>query len=337
MAEFQLHTGDALTVLKGLESESVQSCITSPPYFNLRDYQVENQLGLEASPELYVERLVLIFREVRRVLRKDGTCWLNLGDSYAGSGKGGQSEDKRSVNWQPKYGNKGAAYGLKPKDLIGIPWMVAFALRSDGWYLRSDIIWNKPNPMPESVTDRPTKAHEYIFLLTKSAKYYYDAKAVAEPSTGRDPGNKTHKYEEAYNNGAKEHRTKVGLVAYSFKRKTATTPPPGQPTQHREDRDEVFYNTETRNRRSVWTVATQPFPEAHFAVFPPELIKPCILAGSKENDSILDPFAGAGTTGLVSLRHGRDFVGIELNPEYVQMARRRLINDAPLLNQERVA
>ncbi|HKS27847.1 MAG TPA: site-specific DNA-methyltransferase [Pyrinomonadaceae bacterium] len=380
MAEFQLHTGDALAVLKGLDSESVQTCVTSPPYFGLRDYGIDGQLGLEASPELYVERLVSIFREVKRVLRKDGTLWLNLGDSYAGSwgnyggqnrGKGKQREITNGSKahqkaydgleaWRPATSNK--LDGIKSKELIGIPWMVAFALRSDGWYLRSEIIWHKPNPMPESVTDRPTKAHEQIFLLTKSPRYFYDLEAIKEPlkdaslaRLGRGindghknvegaPGQTPHALHQPREN-VRGHASglEVPHAANGQQRHGNQIKPPkfgGNnlcPDTRLQSGNEWNPEASGANKKTVWTVATVGYREAHFATFPPELIKPCILAGSREGDTVLDPFNGAGTTGLVALRHNRNYIGIELNPEYVEMSRRRLFNDAPLLNQERVA
>jgi len=309
--------------------------------------------GLEPTPELYIEHSVMIFHEARRVLRDDGTLWLNIGDSYAtGAGKvgnspGGGDQGKR---WKgtPRTHQMGPITqpnrmrlpGLKPKDLVGIPWMLAFALRNDGWWLRQDIIWQKPNPMPESVTDRCTKAHEYIFLLTKSARYYYDAAAIEEDSVGDHiPGNRSHKGKTAYEQGAREHRTKVGLVAYAQRqRKPAgwdTSRQGAHGSFHRDGRaPDVEYTLTrklTRNKRSVWTVATAPFPEAHFATFPPELIEPCILAGCPEGGVVLDPFGGAGTTGLVASRLNRGFILIELNPLYCEMARRRIKGDAPLL------
>lgn len=298
----EIINGDALEVLKTLKSESVQTCVTSPPYFGLRDYGVDGQIGLEETPEAYMQKLAEIFREVRRVLRDDGTLWLNLGDSYAGSGKGGQSEAKRSENWQPEYGNKGARYGLKSKDLIGIPWRVAFALQADGWYLRQDIIWHKPNPMPESVTDRCTKAHEYIFLLSKSPTYYYDHEAIKEPAVmnrwgGKKPMNLT--------NSKDQQNVFGGLTR---------------------ERDMM---PETRNRRSVWTVATKPYKGAHFATFPPDLIKPCILAGAPFGGIVLDPFLGSGTTAAVAKALGRNYIGIELNPAYIQLANNRIESVTP--------
>jgi DNA modification methylase len=307
---FQVIEGDAAEQLAKLDAGSVQTCITSPPYWGLRDYGDTGQLGLEPTPEQYIANLVAVFREVRRVLRDDGTVWLNLGDSYNSPGNNNNGRNSSGLNSNPaadvamKDRQTRRVENLKPKDLVGTPWMVAFALRADGWWLRSDIVWAKPNPMPESVTDRPTRSHEYLFLLTKSARYFYDADAIREDLAFEPhaPGNK--KLDASRN----DH-----------------------------DRmDKVWGGPAGRNKRSVWTVATQAFPGAHFATFPPKLIEPCILAGSAEGDTVLDPFAGAGTTGLVALRHDRSFVGIELNPEYAQMARDRIREDAPLLNVEAV-
>lgn len=323
MREFTVHHGDCLDVLRDMPDASVQTCVTSPPYWGLRDYGVAGQLGLEDTPEQYVERLVDVFREVRRVLRDDGTLWLNIGDSYAGSGMTGGTNSKegsagrmaRMFNGNRREGSR-MPDGLKSKDLVGIPWRVAFALQADGWYLRSDIIWAKPNPMPESVTDRPTKAHEYIFLLSKSERYFWDQDAVREASVP----------------SSVEHGRRYGeMDSISVK---------GNP--HRADGGGsvrgkhcgVAPGRESRNIRSVWTITTQPFPDAHFAVYPPKLIEPCILAGSPEGGTVLDPFTGSGTTGLVALRASRRFIGIELNPEYAEMARRRIYGDAPLLNRE---
>ena len=279
-----IRQGDVRDVLPTLEAGSVQCVITSPPYWGLRDYGVDNQIGLEPTPEEYVQTMVEVFREVKRVLRDDGTVWLNLGDSYAGSGKG-QMGDRTSANINNKQStNKGSSTGglptdyghMKPKDLIGIPWRVAFALQADGWYLRSDIIWAKGvsfcpdysgSVMPESVTDRPTKSHEYLFLLTKSARYYYDAEAVREDATGCG---------------------------------------------------------ESRNLRSVWTINPQPYSEAHFATFPTTLVEPCVKAGSKKGDTVLDLFAGSGTVGLVAGKLGREFIGVELNPDYIRLAKDRI-------------
>ena len=304
-----IHTGDCLEVMRGMADQSVHCCVTSPPYWGLRDYKHDGQIGLEQTPDEYVAKMVEVFREVRRVLRDDGTLWLNLGDSYqSGRGMPGgakkYAEGKHTVDAkQParRFGLRPTDVpipGLKPKDLVGIPWRVAFALQADGWYLRQDIIWHKPNPMPESVKDRCTKAHEYIFLLSKSPRYHFDAKAIAEPAVGNAPGNKNHKGRTAYENGDTKMRTKVGLTEIGAR--------------------------ETRNKRSVWTVTTKPFKGAHFAVFPPDLIEPCILAGCPEGGTVLDPFTGSGTTGVVAVKHGRRFVGCELNPEYVAIAGRRI-------------
>ncbi len=299
--------GDCVESLRGLDAQSIQTCVTSPPYFGLRDYGVDGQIGLEQTPDEYVAKLVAVFREVRRVLKDDGTLWLNLGDSYAanrsyqvGSTKGGAKHSPA----QDALGASTVPEGLKPKDLIGIPWRVAFALQSDGWYLRQDIIWHKPNPMPESVRDRCTKAHEYIFLLSKSERYFFDSEAMREPSAGWPIG------------GAKT-RGKTGY---------ATASGAGKSPQ-RDSNGGLGGDGQTRNRRSVWTVATKPFKGAHFATFPPDLIEPCILAGSKPGDVVLDPFGGAGTTGLVARKHGRNAVLCELNPEYANLAEERLAAD----------
>ena len=290
--------GDVLDKLQEIESESIQCVVTSPPYWGLRDYGIEGQLGLEATPELYVEKMVKVFREVKRVLKNDGTVWLNLGDSYNGSGKAGNKNSEyykkhtefgKPAKNKDKIGIPTNVKGLKPKDLVGIPWRVAFALQADGWWLRQDIIWHKPNPMPESVTDRCTKSHEYIFLLTKSAKYFYDADAIREP-----------------------------VSAVSLKR-----------AEYGWDCDRPSTKNASlgggRNKRSVWTITTKPFKDAHFAVFPPKIPELCIKAGSKEGDTVLDPFFGSGTTGWVAQRLGRKWIGIELNAEYIKIAEKRFI------------
>ena len=368
----RLLQGDCREVLGTLPAESVQCCVTSPPYFGLRDYgtgqweggsagcnhivgeirtglgmvalgekyrgggkkaaaskpmmakdlcpkcgatRLDNQIGLEQTPAEYVAQLVEVFREVRRVLRPDGTCWVNLGDAYANGGKWGGSTGGKHVGG--REGTEGYRVkrhtGLKPKDLMGIPWRVAFALQDDGWWLRADIIWSKPNPMPESVRDRPTKSHEYLFLFAKAERYFYDAKAIAEPLQ-TDP-------KENYPARAKV--TGRGTQSY-------TTAHNGAPSQ---DKSGGFPPADdlTRNARSVWTIATQPYSEAHFATFPAELARRCILAGTRPGDTVLDPFAGAGTTLLVADREKRDGIGIELNPDYVELARRRISGDAPLL------
>ena len=303
-------TGDALSVLRGMAGKSVNCCVTSPPYWGLRDYGVDGQIGLERTPDEYVSKMVEVFREVRRVLRDDGTLWLNLGDSYHGSGKasGRCWEDGKIPNMSQKQGtNFGSLIekmdvpnGCKPKDLVGIPWMVAFALRADGWYLRQDIIWHKPNPMPESVTDRCTKAHEYLFLLTKSGRYYCDMEAIAEPATyaGKTVSLGEKSLSRGQANGAGIKASGNGL-------------------------SDTVTVAALRNRRSVWTVSTAPFPGAHFATFPPKLIEPCILAGCPAGGTVLDPFGGSGTTGLVAEKNGRNSILIELNAKYVDMAKNR--------------
>jgi len=308
MTTSSIQTGDCVAVMSGMPKESVHTCITSPPYFGLRDYGVDGQVGAEDTPHAFVEKLVEVFAAVRRILRDDGTVWLNLGDSYAAQrsgtampaetiagGQSGQSVNGRgnrgrgdtaaaSVDCKtrrpsgsgPAHRNA-AAIGLKHKDLIGIPWRVALALQSDGWYLRQDIIWHKPNPMPESVRDRCTKSHEYIFLLSKSQKYYYDAEAIKEQS-------------------------KSGVAT-------------------------------RRNKRSVWSVSTRPFKGAHFAVFPEELIYPCVIAGCPKGGTVFDPFTGSGTTGVVANRNGRNFIGCDLNPDYVKIAQDRIREESPLFTE----
>jgi DNA modification methylase len=329
MSEARILVGDVRESLRAMPDGSVRCAVTSPPYWGLRDYGHDDQIGLEQTPEQYVAQMVEVFCEVRRVLADDGTLWLNLGDSYAGGGEkhagrndqGGASTSSRlgpKKNGLPGNANiRGATFkvshGLKPKDLVGIPWRVAFALQADGWYLRQDIIWAKPNPMPESVTDRCTKAHEYVFLLTKSPRYYYDHKAAAEPAKYAGHTVKASNPDSA-KNGAKG---KYGATAVGF-------------TQH----DTVV--GETRNRRSVWTVNTKPFKGAHFAVMPEALVEPCVLAGSAQGDTVLDPFSGSGTVGVVALRHGRKYVGCELNAEYAALSERRIADDQPLMNSVQV-
>ena len=300
----KIYNMDCLKGLKQLPDNSINCCVTSPPYWGLRDYGVEGQIGLESTPEEYVENMVKVFREVKRVLRDDGTLWLNLGDSYAGSGRGPTgrngigNQEKRQGFHSPKVV---IPTGLKPKDLVGIPWMVAFALRADGWYLRQDIIWHKPNPMPESVKDRCTKAHEYIFLLTKSGRYYYDADAIREPHKEIDRrfgGDGTH-----FGTGVRYHNNAPkGVQRGAW----------------------LGQHPKGRNKRTVWSVTTKPFKGAHFAVFPPDLIKPCILAGCPAGGVVLDPFMGSGTTGMAAAMYQRNFIGFELNPEYCKMAEKRI-------------
>lgn len=352
-----IHVGNCRAVLRELPAESVDAVVTSPPYWGLRDYgtatwtggdaacdhrtlvagratrpaggltggkatvdagtvlrggcgrcgaqRVDSQLGLEPTPELYVEHLVAVFREVRRVLRRDGTVWLNLGDSYAGGGQTGRKDGGR-----PEKGRGWAEYdiqrtkierrdGLKPKDLVGIPWRVAFALQADGWYLRSDIIWSKPNPMPESVTDRPTKSHEYVFLLSKAERYHYDADAIRERAVS-------------------DHRSGNG---YARPERETFRNLDGSPRGQSRGWDDIGGR---RNRRSVWTIATQPYPDAHFATFPEALVEPCVLAGCPPDGLVLDPFGGSGTVGLVANRLGRRAVLVDLNPEYAAQALRRI-------------
>ena len=343
MKRWEILQGDVRETLRTLEAGSVQTCVTSPPYFGLRDYGVSGQIGLEPTPTEYVGQMVSVFREVRRVLREDGTLWLNLGDSYAAnrsyqvpSTKGGHKHSDSQA-----AGGKASSVpdGLKPKDLIGIPWRVAFALQTDGWYLRQDIIWHKPNPMPESVRDRCTKAHEYVFLLSKSERYYWDAEAMQEPATSTKKdllrAKVTGRGEQAASKaylGSPQRDKSGGFPAKrskrdSFKRdgsKRAEVIPGQSVGTHRPDRDESEYDVFTRNRRSVWTVATRPYKGAHFATFPPALIEPCILAGAPFNGLVLDPFTGSGTTAAVALQHGRRFIGCELNPDYIKLAEARI-------------
>lgn len=313
--------GDCRDVLGSLPDGSINCCVTSPPYFGLRDYGVEGQLGLEPTPDEFVAAMVEVFREVRRVLRDDGTLWLNLGDSYSSSPPGNKTKGVSAKSGLNGVNGESGRYreslasghatkrdtsripGIKPKDLIGIPWRVAFALQADGWYLRQDIIWHKPNPMPESVTDRCTKAHEYIFLFAKSERYYFDVDAIREPYATADRRGPRRSYKPG---SASSHRLDDG-------HEEMTGPFAGLPL-----------NPNGRNRRSVWTVSTKPFKGAHFATFPPDLIEPCVLAGCQVDGTVLDPFFGAGTTGLVAQKHGRNCVGIELNPDYIAIANERL-------------
>jgi DNA modification methylase len=357
MSKAKIIVGDVRTAMQSIPDQSVQTCITSPPYWGLRDYgtgtwlggdeacshkrdskysdktitghknpaiggvgdaiykstcercgatREDDQLGLEESPQQYVDQMVEVFREVWRVLKDDGTLWLNIGDSYAGSGKGpagnlGATHNERHME------HKHSAIvpdGLKPKDLVGIPWRLAFALQADGWYLRQDIIWHKPNPMPESVTDRCTKSHEYVFLLSKSRQYFYDYVAIKEDAITEHKESKPNPYALYVQNGGKDTQN-LGSSTLDGK----------------------------RNKRDVWTVATKPYKGAHFAVMPEALVEPCILAGSAAGDTVLDPFTGSGTVGMVALRHNRNFVGTELNPDYAELAVDRIYNDAPLLNE----
>lgn len=316
---YTILVGDCRDTLRSLPDQSVHCCVTSPPYYGLRDYGVEGQLGLEPTPDEYVAQMVSVFREVRRVLRDDGTLWLNLGDSYATQGIAGPQRDASGgLGGGRDLGTRGrqqsrisstgilrsVPVGLKPKDLVGIPWRVAFALQADGWYLRQDIIWHKPNPMPESVKDRCTKAHEYIFLLSKNERYYYDAEAIKEPETTRPQNWTLRQFGQA------------GVRVQSGSK-------PMQKAQ---------VGQSGRNRRSVWTVSTKPYPGSHFAVFPPALIEPCILAGCPEGGTVLDPFGGSGTTAMVALKHGRNAILCELNPKYIELMHERCGNATPAAN-----
>jgi DNA modification methylase len=302
--------GDVLAGLATLPDASVHCCVTSPPYWGLRDYGVDGQIGLEPTPAEYVARMVAVFREVRRVLRDDGTLWLNLGDSYA-SNVGGGASPQGGSSARPKvdatmYASRSTPPGLKAKDLVGIPWRVAFALQADGWYLRSDIIWSKPNPMPESVTDRPTKAHEYLFLLSKSERYHYDAGAISE---------------QAETGGKVGGFTPNAAIAAGVK-------PTGNMIA---ERGAAYIRKDTRNKRTVWTIPTEPFPGAHFAVMPTALVKPCILAGCPTGGTVLDPFGGSGTVAVVAQEHGCSAILCELNPEYVEIIKQRVGNTTPAL------
>lgn len=295
--------GDVREQLRTLPDESVNCVVTSPPYWGLRDYGQEGQIGLEKEPEEYISNMVDVFKEVKRVLRNDGTLWLNIGDSYSGSGKGpagnlGAKHNERHL--EHKTGGI-VPKGTKPKDLVGIPWMLAFALRADGWYLRQDIIWAKPNVMPESVRDRCTKSHEYVFLLTKSPKYFYDHVAIKEPVSD-----------------VSLKRAKSG---WKSNRPSAKAGPNGVDVEQMGTR---FVNPEGRNKRDVWFIPTASFKGAHFAVMPERLVEPCILAGCPEGGVVLDPFFGSGTVGVVAIRHNRKYIGVELNPEYVEIAKKRL-------------
>ncbi len=306
MNTYTLLQGHCLDVLKTLPEESVQTCITSPPYFGLRDYGCGGQIGLESTPEQFVASLVDVFAEVHRVLKSDGTLWLNLGDSYNGaaSNRTGQNGYKDGRTNRDKRFSTGGIDGLKAKDLIGIPWRVAFALQSYGWYLRQDIIWHKPNPMPESVTDRCTKAHEYIFLLSKSDRYFYDSEAIKEPVS--------------------DVSIKRAEYGWNCDRPSTKNASMGGTGIHTEKMGTRFVNPSGRNKRSVWTVTTKPYKGAHFATYPTDLIRPCVLAGSRAGDVVLDPFNGSGTTGFVSVEERRKYIGIDINPEYLALADARI-------------
>ena len=303
-------------MMRTLPDQSVNCCVTSPPYFGLRDYGHDGQIGLEETPDAFVKKLVEVFSEVKRVIRNDGTLWLNLGDSYASFRDGKATPDTTRGSSIGTLVSKGKAANrmsgsftgtnVKHKDLIGIPWRVAFALQADGWYLRQDIIWHKPNPMPESVQDRCTKAHEYIFLLSKSAKYFYDIKSVMEPVASG---------------------TVARLSQPTISQQVGSDRVPGKTNGNMK----AVGSTETRNRRSVWTVTTKPYSGAHFATYPPELIRPCILAGCPKGGVVLDPFGGSGTTAAVAMEEGRGAILCELNPEYIPLINKRLSEIQPKL------
>ena len=290
--------GNNLETLKSIPDNYVNCCITSPPYYGLRNYNAENQIGLEETPEMYIEKLLNVFNEVKRILRPDGTLWVNIGDSYAGSGQGfgGKQEGKYGVEKHKSIVK--SVIGCKPKDLIGIPWMLAFALRANGWYLRQDIIWNKPNPMPEGVTDRCTKAHEYIFLLSKSPKYYFNNDIIKEPAI------------YAFDNRGERGDNRRGTECNSMNGATG----------------------EYRNKRDVWTVTTESLGVEHFAVYPQKLILPCVLCACPENGIILDPFMGSGTTAVVAIKNLRNYIGCELNPDYIKIAEKRIENEKGLFS-----
>lgn len=332
MTSHRIIQGDCIEGLRTLPDASVHCCVTSPPYWGLRDYGHDGQIGLESTPEAYVARMVEVFREVRRAMRDDGTCWVNLGDSYAGGG--GFCPTAPSNLAGAKQTTQGSKPGgikpqglIKAKDLVGIPWRVAFALQADGWWLRQDIIWAKPNPMPESVRDRCTKAHEYVFLLTKSERYYYDAEAISEPV--------------AVSTTSRLSQPSLPLQAGSDRVPGKTNGPmkavgprfggnkfgDSDDPKHATKSGNVYQIPEAngrRNRRSVWTVTTKPYSGAHFAVMPPDLVEPCIKAGCPEGGTVLDPFAGSGTTLAVAAELGRSGIGCELNPEYIELAEQRI-------------
>ena len=304
----KIMNGDCIKMMQTLPDKSVNCCVTSPPYFGLRDYGHDGQIGLEETPDAFVEKMVEVFSEVKRVLKDDGTLWLNIGDSYARTG----GTDKK-VSATAKVGStrntmkqmsnhtRHAPTGLKEKDLIGIPWMLAFALRADGWYLRQDIIWAKPNPMPESVTDRCTKSHEYIFLMSKSERYYFDSAAIAEPLAASSIAR---------------------LAQPNLKQQAGSDRVPGKTNGNMK----AVGSGDTRNRRSVWTVATQPYKGAHFATYPSNLIRPCIMAGCPIDGTVLDPFGGSGTTAAVANEEGRNAILCELNAEYIPLIEERIKN-----------
>lgn len=319
-SSYQILRGDVRARAREIPDGVVRCCVTSPPYWGLRDYGVDGQIGLEATLDQFVGELVEVFREVRRVLTDDGTLWLNLGDAYArnggakaGAARIGRKHQAAAVEAQKRMGRRDFGEEIKEKDLMGVPWTVALALRADGWWLRSEIIWHKTNPQPETVTDRPCRSHEHLFLLSKSPRYFYNAEAVKEPVSGTAHARGSGVNPKARSNAAGSRQNASFSAA-------------------------VSQLVEKRNKRTVWTLQSRPFPGSHFATFPPELVEPCVLAGSEPGDVVFDPFSGAGTTGLVALRYGRDYLGIELNPKYAEMAEARLeLDRAKRLEEENAA
>ena len=313
--------GNCIEGMKSMPEGCVHTCVTSPPYFGLRNYNGgTDEIGCESSPEEFVEKMVEVFREVRRVLRDDGTVWLNLGDSYASNGcyinswlEKEHNKDKKHLHtknhdrYEDRKAFRGGRYGIKAKDLMGVPWRVALALQEDGWYLRQDIIWSKPNPMPESVEDRCTKSHEYIFLLTKKPKYYYDNEAIKEPMS----------------------ESSVSRLQQNTQSQIGSTIANGGAKTNGNMKAVGDFTSGLKNKRSVWSVTVKPFRGAHFATFPKELILPCVLAGSPKGGVVFDPFTGSGTTAVVALENGRSFIGCELNPDYIKIAENRITEEVP--------
>ena len=336
IGDCRLILGDCLTVLRTLPDQSVHCCVTSPPYFGLRDYGVDGQIGLEPTPDEYVAALVGVFREVRRVLRDDGTLWLNLGDSYGANGSNQVPQTKCHTGSGFAGANRNGKTGLPAKNLIGIPWRVAFALQADGWYLRSDIIWSKPNPMPESVTDRPTRAHEYLFLMAKSERYYYDHEAIKEPMSVSSISRLTQPNIDLQSGSDRV----PGKTNGPMKAVGKVDKQRGHGRRHAGFNDRWDAMTKEnqcsgmRNKRSVWEIATTPYSGAHFAVFPEKLIEPCIMAGCPEGGTVLDCFGGSGTTAVVAVKNDRKAILIELNGEYINLEMIRIkhaINGKPRL------
>ncbi len=336
---FTILTGHVLDRLREIPDASVNCVVTSPPYWGLRDYGCTGQIGLEPSPEEYVSKMVEIFREVRRVLRKDGTCWINLGDTYSASGAAGNRDGKQGTNQgsHDKPNRRAGIIGRKKKTLCAIPWRLAIALDDDGWYLRSDIIWSKPNPMPSSVRDRPSTSHEYIFLLTKSAKYWHDADAILEQSVWWASGPGIHtaiahnvvRVPDHFNGSLPGRKNGPGQDRRSTKDRDRTLDRASGSFGRAPGWRQETPDAPTRNARTVWTIASQPYKKAHFATFPTEIPRRCILAGCPEGGTVLDPFLGSGTTVAVAIALGRRGIGIELNPEYVKLARERIAGVTP--------